>query len=411
MPRVLFPWITVLLAVAATASGQSSDHRWWTTNEYLMWWIQPASVPIPIVSQIRPESISEMLPGQGVPGAIGTPGTEVVLGDEHMGMGDRAGGRFTLGYWLDDAQTVGVEGSYFFVGEESASRRVSSDGGPNSPVLGLPYYDVNSTALIILGAPIVFADVPGESFVLTASPEFMSGNHTLVLANRLQGLELNLVANRRSSQPRRLDLLAGLRWLQFDEEHRFTADSTIVAEDFLTGLNVRGTDLFDARNDFYGPQVGVRAEFQAYRLSLQLLGKVALGDMHEVVDVAGETQITPPFPDIPPVEVSGAFGAQPSNMGHHSRDTLAVIPEIGVRLAYPLNDRLRVFMAYDFLFASNVVRPSQQVDHAGNANRAPLAEALDLGGEGPTGPLRPAFAFNNTSLWTQGINFGFELRR
>ena len=53
-------------------------------------------------------------------------------------------------------------------------------------------------------------------------------------------------------------------------------------------------DDFDARNDFYGGEIGLRSRMYRGRWSLEVSGKMGVGANCPVVNVAGATAITPP---------------------------------------------------------------------------------------------------------------------
>jgi hypothetical protein len=79
-----------------------------------------------------------------------------------------------------------------------------------------------------------------------------------------------------------------------------------------------------------------------------------------------------------------------------------VVPEVGVTLGYQFNDHIRAFAGYNFLYWNNVARAGNQVDTSVNTNLL----APPLGG----GPSRPAFSFNGSEFWAQGVTFGIEFR-
>lgn len=71
-----------------------------------------------------------------------------------------------------------------------------------------------------------------------------------------------------------------------------------------------------------------------------------------------------------------------------------------------MTDHLRAYVGYSLLYWSDVVRPGDQIDRGINTTQLPT-----LGGQGTlTGPRRPAFSFQDSDFWAQGINFGVQLR-
>ena len=56
---------------------------------------------------------------------------------------------------------------------------------------------------------------------------------------------------------------------------------------FPAPSSIATTDAFRTRNQFYGGQVGVRGEYCLGSLVVSATSKIALGNMHEVVEVRG----------------------------------------------------------------------------------------------------------------------------
>jgi len=97
---------------------------------------------------------------------------------------------------------------------------------------------------------------------------------------------------------------------------------------------------------------------------------------------------------------SGGLLAQETNQGVHTRNELAVIPELGVTLGFDITCRLRATVGYTFLYWSRVARPGGAVD----------LDASQLPPEDPTGLRRPAVRFVADDFWAQGINLGLDYR-
>ena len=82
----------------------------------------------------------------------------------------------------------------------------------------------------------------------------------------------------------------------------------------------------------------------------------------------------------------------------------AVVPEFGLNLGYQLTDHFRVTLGYTGIYWSNVVRPGQQISTDVNTDLLPPIQ------QPITGVNRPAFAFDTTDYWIQGVNLGAEYR-
>jgi hypothetical protein len=351
----------------------------------LLWWIKDGNAP-PLVTTGPP--------GSG--GVLGAPGTRTLFGG-NLGYDERPGARFTIGSWLDCDCTKGIELSYFFLDGGSKGFGAAS----STAVLSRPFFNV------VTGLP---------DAQVVAFPGVASGGIRTSSDSSLQGADLNMLCNlccRPACCPTdccatdcsrhagfRLDVLAGPRWMQLNEDLIITEQLT----DTATGTSFTVVDRFETRNNFYGGQIGARAEWQRGRCFVNLLGKVALGVTQQTVRISGTTVFAEPGAE-PSVQQGGLL-ALPTNIGSYSRNAFSVIPEFGVNVGCQVTDRLRAFAGYTFMYWSNVVRPGDQIDLAINPTQLPTAA-----GPGTlVGPARPAFAFRDTDFWAQGISVGVEFR-
>jgi len=353
----------------------------WISAEYLMWWIRDSHLP-PLVTSG---------PNGGV---LGQPGTTVLLGgelDHEMFSGARIGG----GMWLNDCHTIGIEHSFFFLGDRSVHFGVGSDGSANSVLLARPFFNTTTGQM--------------DSDVTALAGE-ASGRIDVRQSTRLHGSELNGIYNLCCDCRTRVDLLGGFRWLNLHEDlgiHEHTRIICVCVDDPFPAQPGNTIDVFDAfntRNNFYGGQVGARAEIRRGCLYLDVVGKVALGDTHQVAVVDGSMVVT---------TATGAQTVRPggllalnTNMGRFTHDAFSVVPEVGINLGCQVTDHLRAFVGYSFLYWSDVVRPGNQVNLAVNALRIPTNVNYDPNG----GPNRPGFTLHDSNFWAQGINFGVEFR-
>jgi hypothetical protein len=107
-----------------------------------------------------------------------------------------------------------------------------------------------------------------------------------------------------------------------------------------------------------------------------------------------------------PAASAGGLLALPTNIGQHSNNRFAVVPEVGINLGYQVADWWRVFVGYDFLLLSSVIRPGDQIDPNINVSFIP-----NFYSNAPASPLlRPAPTLKDTNFWAQGISIGMEIR-
>jgi hypothetical protein len=102
----------------------------------------------------------------------------------------------------------------------------------------------------------------------------------------------------------------------------------------------------------------------------------------------------------------GAF-VQHSNVGGNHRNEFAVAPEAGVHFGYAVTRGTRLFVGYDFLYLSDVLRPGKLIDWT--INFSLTVESIAQGNAFTLGS-RPAPTLSSSDFWAQGINFGEKLR-
>ncbi len=106
-------------------------------------------------------------------------------------------------------------------------------------------------------------------------------------------------------------------------------------------------------------------------------------------------------------EMVGDLLALSTNIGHYDSNAFAWAPQLALTFGYQLSPNLSVKLGYSGLFLSRVMRPNDAIDLG--VNEMYIPDPTDPGLV-PTGPLRPAFAFNDTTYWAQGFNLGLDYR-
>src|SRR5207248_404050 len=97
--------------------------------------------------------------------------------------------------------------------------------------------------------------------------------------------------------------------------------------DLIFGNTTDITDSFNTRDQFYGGQLGSQLVVQLDRFALDVVGKIALGSTHQVVDIRGTITQAGPNPITPPGlgTFPGGLLAQPSNIGQRHADPFTVL--------------------------------------------------------------------------------------
>ncbi len=365
--------------------------RVWADAELLLWWTRGMNVPPLITSS--PSGTPRDLAG-----VIGAPTTRILFGGDEEDNGMRPGFRVRLGTWLDDCQTCGIEGSYFFLGSKSEGRTF---GPADSPVLARPFIDVNPGVTNPFGAGAVGFGSPNSELVVF--PGVLTGIANVRTSTDLYGFDANARKNLFCSCDYRLDVLAGYRYLNLQDEVSINENLTVLSADnpsIPQGTNFIVSDRFKTINDFNGGQLGLAGEYRTGRWYLGGRNLVALGDTHSEVTISGNTVVTQPG-GVPMVNAGGLL-TQPTNIGTFNNDRFSVVYEAQTILGYQVTDGIRAFVSYSFLYWTNVARAGDQIDLVVNSSQIPPGTL--------NGAARPVFVRNDTNFWAQGISFGLEMR-
>lgn len=364
----------------------------WGSAEYLFLRVKTAPIPVPLLTTFAKGSPSETT---GFGGNLGVPGT-TILSPDHQGLGPINAGRTTVGFWLDRDGTLGFEASGFLSESRSAVASIQSDLNGSAP-LRVPFYNTPPGA----GFPV------GESSFVLAFPGFANGGQILSSSMRLWGAESRGIWRVVESDALNVSFLGGFKYLDLQEGLTICDRETPLNPAALGFANYAATDWFGTRNQFYGGQLGTKAEVYSGRYFASLLGAVSLGSNHQTVTVDGSALLV--LPGKPGNSYVGGLFSQASNIGRQTDNVFAVIPEAQLRLGAYVTRSIRIFGGYDVLYVSDVVRPGNQIDRTlnltGNGALTGTGTPLPI-----TGASRPQPLFNHTDFWVQGITFGLEFR-
>src|SRR5947209_5635059 len=221
--------------------------RAWVSAEYLLWWIKGGGAP-PLVTASpagTPRDLAGVLPD-----------ATVLYPGNSLDSSVRSGGRYTGGLWFDNGQTLGVEGSFFFLGQQSTTFQTGQSAG--DPILSRPVFNP------VLGR---------EDAELVAFPGVLNGGVTVSSFSRLLGADGNVLYNVLCGPSFRLDVLGGYRYLRLEEGLEVREDLSVPGGLFA-GNRIVVQDQFSTRNNFNGGQLGAKASFWRGRLGVDVFGKV-----------------------------------------------------------------------------------------------------------------------------------------
>jgi hypothetical protein len=345
----------------------------WFESETLLWWGKGIAGTPEIVGGNTPSAL---------PTNVHAGGTNLIGNELRLGY------RFTLGSWLDCDQNYGLMGRVFgLFGDDNST--TYTNGGNST---GVRFFDT-SPSVNNLNTYLVNLSIPG------VGPGTGTNSGTITV-----GQEVDLVAGDVSLRVRLLgdglsrgDFIGGYSFLRLDSSYQL---STVLTDGInnLTqdGTVIRTTDIFGTKNEFHGGHVGFINEVASGRFSLNLLGKVAMGNMRSTSSVSGLFSEDPPIGAT--VTASRGIFAQSTNAGLITRDRFTFIPEAGAKLKYQLGQG-QFGVGYTLLVLPSVVMAGNQIDtNVSSDNFATV----------PFDPPRtPVSRFALDSYFLHGLDLGY----
>ena len=399
----------------------------WVRTDYLLWWTKGGEVP-PLVTTVSDPSIydPDTQPTEyATLGALGSPYTSVLYGDKVINYANRSGIRASGGFLFECGRAI--EFDYLTLGRVNNGVDFSSDGAAAADGA----YSVGNP---FLARPLINNDTD-ENVREEVAGEYLRGR---IRANQSEFFQSYGIWFRRpiccpqptgccdescdevcgescstskycgfvsAIRPRtwQIDFIGGWRNYRLEEwttvHENLTVESSPPGTLYPQGTTFDVSDAFETENVFNGAELGLTARRCYGRLSVDLLAKVGLGSQTQTARINGGTIITTPFGDS--AVYDAGLLALDSNIGHYSRDKFVAIPQFGGEISYQLTKYLRAHMGYNIIYWPNVVRSGALIDLNVDMDQIPP----------PTGSgTRPAFTWNESDYWAQGLNFGLEAR-
>ncbi|MCE9530435.1 MAG: BBP7 family outer membrane beta-barrel protein [Planctomycetes bacterium] len=352
--------------------------------EYLAWWTN--SYPTPALVTAGPASSD---------GALGQAGVTTLFGNQSETIPNfRSGVRFGYEYWCGKCRNWGFDGHLFFLSQSGSDNRFNS--GTNT-LLARPFDSLNTG---------------GPSSEIVGFPGLFAGGIAVGNSSKIWGTDINLRRKFWQGERSYIDGLVGFRYLSLQESLRIEEQSTRLAPDAnpVVGdpsqfiVSGHAFDQFSTSNQFYGGQIGAAFGCARGRWVLDLRTMLAIGSTTSIVQISGgQSNI---MADGSNVVSQGGLLALNSNIGRHYREQFTIVPELTLNLGYNISDHCRVFVGYNILYWSNVLRPGDQIDTSLDVNRIPnFRPSPNI-----VPNARPAFLGRDRDFIAQGINLGLMLK-
>lgn len=309
------------------------------------------------------------------------PGGTILAGNRTVLEEMTAGGRLTIGTWLDDCRDRSLVGRFWTATQEDYSFSANQN---SQNVLGVPFFNTDTTAEDAL--LVVFPD--GNAANLGRF-----GNASVSAESDVFGADLSVRQYWTGGLGTRFDILYGYQYMQMQESVGLRT-LTVLTEAFNpptadVGFSSATSDLFEATNSFHGGQLGLAGSYRENHWSFEFLAKFAFGRLRREAELSGRTVSSNGGTTTTTGE---GFLVRDSNEGRFEDDTFGWVPELNVSLGWHRFPRFDLTVGYHIIAMTDALRVSTLIDRN-----------IDLDGGGP-----PNLQRDYETFYVHGINFGIK---
>jgi hypothetical protein len=363
------------------SAGQQPDcgyylERLWFNIDYILWHMrsEPSAWPLAVQGTVA-NGVNPFAPG-----------SVTLFGGTPVDWDLSNGARIEFGGWLPGSTKIGIDVTGTITEAKTLTRSAAS-GPLGIPVLGAPFINELTGTIDSL-----FASTPGIPGAIAASAK-----------TQLWSTDVDVVGNVYRAQYFTANVIAGFSYFSLQEGMSLQLASTGNPSGFFLGaVNASPTSLldqFNTRNNLYGGNIGAQFEYRYRRFTLDLEDRLVMGVVNQFLDVNGYSQAGG-------MRVPGGLFTQTTNIGQRSTDEFGVVPQLHAELGYQATKWLRVNCGIDFLYASSMLRPGNQIDNVVNPTIMPFNPAFGTVG----GTARPAQLFVVSDFYALGVSFGMQVR-
>ncbi len=311
-------------------------------------------------------------------GQIGETGTQVLAGGDSILKDMTAGGRITLGTWIDNSECRSLVLRGWFAGKESYGFNANQD---QIPVIARPFFNVDE-------AP------PENDAFLIAFPGRATGSVSVCASSDVFGGDISVRQFWYGDFGGSVDIFYGYQYMRLNEDLHISSTSTSLDEDFApVGSVISVADSFDTENEFHGGQLGLASRYRERCWTFNALAKVAFGSLRRRASLAGSTFTSN----------NGANAVTPegllvrsTNSGTITDHTFGWVPELDLSLGWRKYPCFDVTVGYHIIAMTDALQVSGAID-------PDLAVSTD-----PIDPQSPTAALAYDTFYVQGIHFGLQ---
>ena len=308
-------------------------------------------------------------------------GTQVLAGGNTVLKDMTAGGRFTLGTWIDNQQCRSLVLRGWFAGEETYRYHADQD---QVPVLARPFLNVSDN------------QAAAQDTQLIAFPNRASGSISVNASSDVFGGDLQIRQFWYGKYGATVDLLYGYQYMRLNEDLSISNTSTSLNDDFAPlGSVISVADQFGVENEFHGGQLGMASHYREGCWSFNGLLKVGFGSLRRNANLSGSTLTS--IDGVNATDPNGLL-VRSTNSGSFTDSTFGWVPELDMSLGWHQYPRFDVTVGYHLVAMTDALQVSNTIDPA-------LAVNLS---SPPTGQQRPTLAMRYNTFYLQGIHFGLQ---
>ena len=345
--------------------------RWFGSLELLLLWREGDRLP-PLVTT-SPDGT--LIDAAGV-----LPAATILAGDEKVFDQITAGGRLTIGTWIDSYHQRSIVARLWTATEEDFSfgaREFGTDRG----ILAIP------TTTTVDGATAAVISFPDS-----AENEGRFGTVSVSATSNVYGGDLSVRQFWTGGLGTTYDILYGYQFMRLDEDLTLRTSNTLTQDQttapFLeTGDTLVTSDSFEALNEFHGGQFGLAGRYREGCWSFDFLAKVGFGNLQRRIERRGAATITTPPAD-PSTRDTGILVVD-ANSGTFTDNTFGWIPELDVSVGWHKYPRFDVTFGYNLIAITDAIRLSDVMDPDNNVDT-------------------PQTGFSAETFYLQGLHFGIR---
>ncbi|SMP46114.1 Putative beta barrel porin-7 (BBP7) [Neorhodopirellula lusitana] len=304
------------------------------------------------------------------------PDATILAGGEKLFDDMTAGGRLTLGTWIDDCHNRSIVGR-LWTSTESDYSFSAREGVGSGNILAIP----TTLAGAANAAVISFPDSDENSGRF--------GSVSVSADSNVFGGDVSVRQFWKGGLGTTFDVLYGYQYMRLDENLSLSTSSTFTQELLPTevGDNLTTSDSFDTTNEFHGGQLGLAGRYREGCWSFDFLAKFAFGQVSREIERRGSSVIST---GTPPAGTSDTgILVTDTNSGTFSDDTFGWVPELDVSLGWHKYPRFDVTFGYNLIAMTNAARLSDVMD-PNNSTDAPRVN------------------FTEDTFYLQGLHFGIR---